>query len=488
MISVIVISHNTPILLHSFLESLFHFSNFKMEDVNAVFIHRQNIRYNQVQSIFPNVKYFDCNENDDCLNNLVNNVTSDYLMICSDNVVFSINIDINDLENKLKKGLYYFDKDCLLAKTDLLINSVKDTKTACVQELFNNLKQAGYNSSSCDLINKISINTDSINFELTEALAYLFNVKNTKINFQLVLENNSERSFIDIEKLDIFPKKKVSFVCRLKSIIKKIIGKDKKIIKNVISDANCQLNAKKIPKILTAEESLDLLLEKPRSLARLGDNELLVINKEDATFQKYDPKLREYLIEILKNENDDIYCSIPYIYYHPYNMVDTVNKFQSDFGQKLNTIISQHCSYTNTYLDTSMSQAYQIYKDCDFDKFFNKTKQLFANKKISLVIGEGIYQKFEYSIFDQCIDFEIIEAPKFDAFSKLDYLMDEIGKREKDRIICVILGPAAKALTIEMTKCGYMVWDIGHLAKDYNAYKKQMPRTSDKVLDFFAPD
>ena len=489
MVSVIVISQNTPILLHSFLESLLYFSNYKKENINAQLIHRQNVRYDKVKRCFPDINYFECKDNSNNLCDLISSIKNEYVMICSDNMVIKNKIDVNDFKSELEKEELYYDTNCIIAKTSMIKNIINSKKFVYAEQLFeyynnltNDIKHSDY------FIEKICINIKPDNFELTELLAYLFNIKNIRIDFNKLINRYKNNDSVDIKELDIFPKNKISFAKRLKNLVKKIIGKDKVVIKKVDEEVHKKTSDEKIPKILTPEESIDLLLKAPKSMARLGDNELLVINKEDATFQKYDPKLRDYLIEVLKNENDDIYSAIPYIYYHPDNLVDTVHNFQNDFGKKLNAIISQHCSYTNAYFDTAMSQAYQIYKDYDFDNFFNKAKQLFANKKISLVIGEGIYQKFEHSIFEQCSDFEIIEAPKFDAFSKLDYLMDEIGKREKDRIICVILGPAAKALTIEMTKRGYMVWDIGHLAKDYNAYAKQMPRTSDKVLDFFAPD
>ena len=35
---------------------------------------------------------------------------------------------------------------------------------------------------------------------------------------------------------------------------------------------------------------------------------------------------------------------------------------------------------------------------------------------------------------------------------------------------------------------GYTAWDIGHYLKDYDAYKKQRPRTEAEITQFYKPD
>ena len=47
---------------------------------------------------------------------------------------------------------------------------------------------------------------------------------------------------------------------------------------------------------------------------------------------------------------------------------------------------------------------------------------------------------------------------------------------------------AGKAMVPELTDCGYMCWDVGHLAKYYNAYMQGNVMTEDEIKAFYAPD
>ena len=40
----------------------------------------------------------------------------------------------------------------------------------------------------------------------------------------------------------------------------------------------------------------------------------------------------------------------------------------------------------------------------------------------------------------------------------------------------------------EVTDMGYCAWDIGHLAKSYNAYMNNMQPTKENIKNFYAPD
>ena len=55
-------------------------------------------------------------------------------------------------------------------------------------------------------------------------------------------------------------------------------------------------------------------------------------------------------------------------------------------------------------------------------------------------------------------------------------------------ILVFILGMAGKAMIPETTSLGYVSWDIGHLAKGYDAYMRNVKPTQEFINDFFAPD
>ena len=49
-------------------------------------------------------------------------------------------------------------------------------------------------------------------------------------------------------------------------------------------------------------------------------------------------------------------------------------------------------------------------------------------------------------------------------------------------------GPTAKVLVSYLTFLGYRALDLGHIAKDYDWYKKQIPHNQNNCDKFFSPD
>jgi hypothetical protein len=75
------------------------------------------------------------------------------------------------------------------------------------------------------------------------------------------------------------------------------------------------------------------------------------------------------------------------------------------------------------------------------------------------------------------------------AFQEYDSILDDINHNvSKDTLVCLILGPTATAMAADLTDMGYMAWDVGHIAKDYDVYMKRVDRSYKEQCDFFAPD
>lgn len=67
--------------------------------------------------------------------------------------------------------------------------------------------------------------------------------------------------------------------------------------------------------------------------------------------------------------------------------------------------------------------------------------------------------------------------------------MKEIQEQKVDNpIIVFILGMAGKVMAAELAEQGYTCWDVGHLAKYYDAFMKGMEGTEDNIRKFYAPD
>ena len=67
----------------------------------------------------------------------------------------------------------------------------------------------------------------------------------------------------------------------------------------------------------------------------------------------------------------------------------------------------------------------------------------------------------------------------------------EAKKIDKNRIICIILGPTATVLAYDLAKEGYQALDLGHIVKAYNFYKTNGDRnvfSDNEIQEFYGKD
>ena len=129
-------------------------------------------------------------------------------------------------------------------------------------------------------------------------------------------------------------------------------------------------------------------------------------------------------------------------------------------------------------------------EDNDITKsYVESVCSLFEDRDIVLVSGKGVYEKLQYDVFYKARSKNIIHGPNKHAYAEYDDILKKICNTvSKDQIVVLILGMAAKAMVRDLTDCGYMAWDVGHMAKYYDAYMSKLPYTKENIANFFAPD
>lgn len=243
--------------------------------------------------------------------------------------------------------------------------------------------------------------------------------------------------------------------------------------------------------VLDSVSTINILMSYPKSFTRYGDGEIHIMQGKDQPFQKYDPLLAEKMKHILGTKREDVYVGLNQAYFQsPQNFTERNRKFYRLYGTGYRRFFTEHCVKDSVYLDASCFGAYYRFGDeYDFEGHYDRIKQLFADKKIAIISGEGVIEKLEYDVFERATDKMILHGPRIHAFSEYDSLLKKINETiPKDYLVCIILGQTATVLVPDLTDMGYMAWDVGHVAKDYDAYMKKTEKTQQNMDDFWAPD
>lgn len=243
--------------------------------------------------------------------------------------------------------------------------------------------------------------------------------------------------------------------------------------------------------IADEDESIEMLLTKPKSFCRFGDGEIKLIQGIDQSFQEYNSDLAVRLDSILKSDRKDIYVGLNRAYFHsPIGCSERNKKFYRVYNSEYRRFFVSHCNPDRKYIDAGFLTAYYRFDDdYDYGKHYQNMKELFRGKKIALICGEGIDAKLQYDVFELAIEKIVMNGPAKNAFSCYKELLDKIVKTiDTSYTLCLILGMTAKVMVPELTDLGYMAWDIGHLAKDYDVYMQGLEKNQNNINNFWAPD
>lgn len=245
-----------------------------------------------------------------------------------------------------------------------------------------------------------------------------------------------------------------------------------------------------VPRIANIDDTIDLLINTNKSIARLGDGEFFLINGIGNDFQEYNDRLAKKLKDILHNKNDNLLVGINYLYYNMEyeNYTDVVQQYFLSHIWKLREQINKNIDEDKDYVAAEFTQLYQIYKNYNFENYFNKIKKIWDNKDIVIGCGETVFDKIEYNIFSNAKNIIFEYMPSKNAFSMYDKLLEKMQKYDKSRLIILILGQTATVLASDLTDIGYRVLDLGHIAKDYDYFMKKIERNFSNGAKFFSAD
>lgn len=267
-----------------------------------------------------------------------------------------------------------------------------------------------------------------------------------------------------------------------------ILEQTKDICRYEVLDANINNNDYMLD-VLDYDDTVELLSKYPKSFCRFGDGEIELIEGRKIPFQKYDKRLADMLLEILTTNNDNCYVGINYNYFHSTDKLNRLNKkFYLTQVKKYREFLLKYCNRRRKYIAAGFNQLYAFYEHYDYKTYYKKLKELFMGREIVIFAGDGILDKLTYDVFELAKSKEFIYGPNKNAFDKFDELLEQAASIPPSKTIVLILGPCSKVLAWELSKRGFIAWDVGHLAKDYDMYMKRVEKSEENIIDFYRPD
>lgn len=243
--------------------------------------------------------------------------------------------------------------------------------------------------------------------------------------------------------------------------------------------------------ILNVEDTLDLLLENPKSFCRYGDGEILLINGRGIPFQDYDERLSKRLREILQSTDDKCYIGIDDHYFQATaNLADYVKGYVRLNALEMRTAMLKYCNRKRLYIATNITCFYMNEKRLkeEYKVHYDKVKELFRNRKLAIFSGRTVFDKINHDVFEYAAELKHIFNESKNAWSHYEEILNATRQFPKDWTLCFILGPTATVLAYDLAQEGYTAWDIGHIAKDYDAFIKNSEQNTEDIKNFFAPD
>ncbi len=220
------------------------------------------------------------------------------------------------------------------------------------------------------------------------------------------------------------------------------------------------------PNIISKSETIRLLIEEHKSIARLGDGEFAaIVGQKRWNFQDKSDILASKLKEVLNSDDENMLIGLNPMFYM--NLLDVPEDDADSVRAYMHPVVRR--------LHAELLSPTTIYGDANFNniKCSNDVAQL---KNIwdgrACVFIEGIHTCMGVGndLFDNCGSIERILGPAENAIDRYDEILNEALKQPKDKLILIALGPTATVLAYELSREGYQAIDIGHVDLAYEAF------------------
>jgi hypothetical protein len=200
------------------------------------------------------------------------------------------------------------------------------------------------------------------------------------------------------------------------------------------------------PAVLREEETLRLVVEEGRSLARYGDGEFKLCYGGSIKSQRHEPLLGKRLREILKASGDCL-VGIP-------NLLQPTKPFWDQFRtEKIRNLLSMDRVYGSAFVSRPDSAPW-----IHTPAYWKQVERLWKGRAVTLVRGSG--KSLTASVLASAASVNEILCARQHAWAERAELLERIGRPERVLLCC---GPTATVLAVELAAKGVHAVDLGHI-------------------------
>jgi len=229
-------------------------------------------------------------------------------------------------------------------------------------------------------------------------------------------------------------------------------------------------------KILNDKDSVDLIINSKKSVARFGDGELGFVFSPYSKigFQNSNKELSERLTEIIKSDNENVIIGLPDKFVTLRHNTYESKKFWLRYIIDNYKNILNNVNLNRIYINTNFTRFYFDYQKPRLSKKkIKNVKRIWDNRDIVIIEGEKTKIGVGNDFFDNAKSIKRIICPSTNAFLRYDKILKEATKLEKDKLILIALGPTATVLAYDLGNIGYQALDVGHIDIEYEWYLKK---------------
>jgi len=253
----------------------------------------------------------------------------------------------------------------------------------------------------------------------------------------------------------------------------KIINRIFILIKDIAKYAITKIKYK-FPKVMSIEDTIDLILSEKKSFVRFGDGEFNQLSQISIGFQDGDEVLSIRLKEILNCKSTDCLICIPgslhtlsgMVWRSKLMWIHLICKYYKNYHLNFKfDVIYPNSLITRPYMDLSdKNRSITI---------FNKLKQIWNGRDIIIIEGEHSKLGVGNDLFFNAKSVKRLITASKNAFEKYDLILDEVLNYDKNSLILIALGPTATVLAYDLANNGFQACDVGHVDVEYEWFLSQ---------------